>query len=126
MGMFSWKCKGCGDELCCPELVRIDDHVGAYNGYGVVEMSEGKSWDVFDRSNPNETYSRCPNAWHQLCWQVARDEAEYFTDKQPPSESAPNQGFGDAQDRFMPPPDTPHPHAKHGWQLGDKFKVDIE
>ena len=123
MGMFSWKCKVCGDELCCPELVRIDDHVGAYNGYGVVEMSEGKSWDVFDRSNPNTSYSRSPSAWHVVCFENA-SEAEQ--QDQTPSENAPNQGFGEAQDRFMPPPDTPHPHAEFGWQLGDKFKVDME
>lgn len=117
MGMFSWNCKGCGDELCCPEYVRIDDHVGTYNGYGVVVMDDGKRWDVFDRDNPNETFTRSPNAWHQLCWRdafhvaernrvvlgVHRVSARSFEDDTAPSERAENQGFGAPQHKFMPP-----------------------
>ena len=110
MGMFSWKCKGCGDELCCPELVRIDGHLGAYDGYGRAGGYKYQGW-LDDGSNE-------PAAWHSVCFDKA---PEIEQQDQTPSNYAPNQGFGEAQDRFMPPQDTPHPHAKHGWELADKF-----
>ena len=112
MGNFSWVCKGCGEELCCPEWVRIDDHVGVYNGYGVVVMEGGREWDVFDRENPNETFTRCPNAWHAACYDGA-SEALREQVAEIPSSSAPDQGFGDPQRCFKPPEGTPL--EAHSW-----------
>ncbi len=112
MGMFSWLCKGCGDEICCPELVRMDGQLGAYDAYGRAGEYEYPGWV---RDGRNE-----PVAWHAVCFDNASAAEQQ---DQTTSKPAPNQGFGEAQDKFMPPPDTPHPHAWLGWELKDKFKV---
>lgn len=127
MGEFSWKCKGCQGELICTEFVRIDDHVGTYNGYGVVVMDVGSNadgsdtnaWDVFDRSNPNETFTRSPNAWHEACHEELLLADANFEDDRPPSEHAPNQGFGAPQERFLPPQAsrTSAWHSDFAWKL---------
>ena len=121
MGMFSWKCKGCGDELCCPEYVRIEGEKGAYDGYG---RAGAFDWGVFLDASGYERGRKmpCPVAWHELCFQQATPKQQRCEE---PSDHAPNQGFGEAQDKSMPSPDTPHPHAKHGWKLTDKFKVKL-
>lgn len=113
MGMFSWKCKGCGGELCCPELVRINGNVGVYDGYGTAGKFDYAMWAP-------TTGERLPDpvAWHERCHREAEPAAR---NDMTASAHAPNQGFGEAQDRFMPHPDTPHPHAEFGWKLSDKF-----
>mgnify|MGYP003660736063 CR=1 FL=1 len=99
MGMFSWICKGCGDELCCPEIVLIDGHVGAYDGYGRAGefsfdefIAKRGGWDKYDEI-PN------PVAWHEVCFDIA---SEVEQRDETPSDHAPNQGFAGAQDRFLP------------------------
>jgi hypothetical protein len=77
MGMFSWCCKGCGEELNYHELVRLNGQKQVYDGHGGL---------VFD-------YSKV-SAWHDRCYQQATNEEkldETF------SKSAPNQGAGAAK-----------------------------
>lgn len=101
MGQFSWECKGCDREIRPSEWVRIDDHVGTYNGYGVVVMEDGREWDVFDRDNPNESFTRLPSAWHEVCFNIhPRGEHD-----RTPSKDAENQGFGRPRTRYLPTPD---------------------
>jgi len=79
MGMFSWKCKGCGHELKTKELVRMNACVGEYSGYG--------SAGGFEYSG---SYNE-PSCWHVLCYNKASVE-EKLSDSS--SEYAPHQGFG--------------------------------
>lgn len=77
MGMFSWKCKGCGRELVEGERVRLNGCKGEYDGYG---RAGGFDYDGED-----------PVAWHQRCYKKATTEQKL---DETPSEHAPNQGFG--------------------------------
>jgi hypothetical protein len=77
MGMFSWKCKGCGHELKEGEYVRLNGCVGEYDGYG---RAGGFSYDDEE-----------PSCWHVRCYKNASDQ-EKLDDS--PSRYAPNQGFG--------------------------------
>lgn len=99
MGMFSWVCKGCGEELISREIVRLDGCVGEYDGYG--------SAGSFDHCGD-------PVAWHQRCWLKASDAQKLDT---APSASARNQGFGMAHLEHLPGFD---PKAK------TEFSVKIE
>lgn len=98
MGMFSWICKGCGDELCTPEIVRMNGCVGEYDGYG---RAGG-----FDWSQANGE----PVCWHEYCYQNATPEEKA---DQTPSKPAPNQGFGKPKKKFMSrsSPRPAHPRA---------------
>lgn len=80
MGMFSWKCKGCGHELIQGEDVRLDGTRQEYDGYG------GTAARI-------ENYD--PSAWHNRCYlkDCVVDDAR--------SESAPNQGFGPKKLEFL-------------------------
>lgn len=82
MGMFSWLCKGCKQEINEGEFARICGHAQVYDGYG---GSAGKA-DIDD-----------PAAWHVRCYREA-SIAEKLDDT--PSPSAPNQGMGDARLEF--------------------------
>ena len=84
MGMFSWKCKGCGHELIMGESVRLNGVKQEYNGYG----------GLCDEGRYNQ-----PSAWHDLCYLAATPEQRHDNE---PSERAPNQGFGPAKLEFMP------------------------
>lgn len=120
MGMFSWKCKGCSAEICCPELVRIEGLIGAYDGYGRVTNEDSDL--VWQYGGWTEDGRNEPDAWHVVCFLKASDEKQKDVT---PSDNAPNQGFGCAQDRFMPPPEWLHPHDQHGWKLADKFEAKL-
>jgi len=85
MGMFSWECKGCNQELVTDELVRLDGCKGVYDGYGRAGNHE---WAEFD-----------PAAWHQKCYAEATD-AEKLDET--PSKPAMNQGFGFPRADCMP------------------------
>jgi hypothetical protein len=78
MGMFSWKCKGCGRELVEGERVRMDGCVGEYDGYGRAGN--------FSYEGGGE-----PAAWHKRCYDKASKDQKL---DETPSEHAPNQGFG--------------------------------
>ena len=80
MGMFSWRCKGCGHELKADELVRMNGCKGTYDGYG------GNSGG-FD-SDCGEVEPAC---WHEACYRKATQEER---DDETPSKHAGNQGFG--------------------------------
>jgi len=80
MGMFSWRCKGCGHELKADELVRMNGCKGTYDGYG------GNSGG-FD-SDCGEVEPAC---WHEACYRKATQEER---DDETPSKHAPDQGFG--------------------------------
>lgn len=90
MGMFSWKCKGCGLELHQQELVRLNGTKGIYDGYG------GTHNAPFNDLMWNQT-----RAWHEACYQQATDKEKL---DESPSEDAKNQGFGHALEKFMPYP----------------------
>lgn len=77
MGMFSWRCKGCGHELKGGEYVRLNGCVGEYDGYG--------------RAGGFEYQENSPSAWHVRCYDKATVEQKLNDD---PSKHAPNQGFG--------------------------------
>lgn len=89
MGMFSWECKGCGGELCEPEiaLVRMPNGItwGPYDGYGRAGM--------FDAGDTNTE----PAMWHKYCYDRATPENQNDIT---PSEYARNQGFGTPQRKF--------------------------
>jgi hypothetical protein len=94
MGMFSWVCKGCGQELCEPEigLVKFNEYniaSGEYDGYG--------------RFGGFETNSMSPAVWHLKCYQEATPEQQ---EDLTPSDSAPDQGMGSADPRFCSPRDA--------------------
>jgi hypothetical protein len=89
MGMFSWCCKGCGDELAEPEKVRIAGFNGVYDGYGVVSGDDGGEFDTQGENFP---------AWHQRCYNQATPEQKL---DESPSLDAPNQGFGQANPRNL-------------------------
>lgn len=90
MGFFSWKCKGCGEEICEPEiaLVKTDNGItwGSYDGYGRAGM-----WDYNDEGKE-------PVIWHKYCYDHATPEEQKDMTQ---SSYAPNQGCGMPQDRFM-------------------------
>jgi hypothetical protein len=77
MGMFSWVCKGCGEELVHDEVVRLDGNVGVYDGYG--------------RAGRYDHHSGDPVAWHEACYKKASG-AQRASKKR--SDPARNQGFG--------------------------------
>lgn len=77
MGMFSWKCKGCGHELKTGEYVRMNGCVGEYDGYG--------------RAGGFEYENEEPSCWHVRCYKAASTEQKLDDS---PSKYAPNQGFG--------------------------------
>lgn len=90
MGMFSWICKGCGREICEPEIALVRSHNGItwgeYDGYGRCGM--------YDAAEDNHE----PVMWHKYCYDHATPQ-EQADDT--PSDYAPNQGFGAPQKRFM-------------------------
>ena len=87
MGMFSWECKGCGEEICEPEvaLVVVSNGItwGPYDGYGCCGMFEHDFED--------------PAMWHKYCYDHATAEEKADTS---PSKYAPNQGFGAPNEKF--------------------------
>lgn len=86
MGMFSFECKGCDQELISGEEVRLQGCNGIYDGYGRAGS--------FDYDGGEE-----PVAWHQKCYYEATD-AEKLDET--PSVHARNQGFGYPQAQCMP------------------------
>lgn len=80
MGMHSWVCKGCKLELNSGEYIRLDGHKQVYDGYG-----GGRS------------YGDDLAGWHQYCYSKATVEQKLDEE---PSESAPNQGMGEARLQF--------------------------
>jgi hypothetical protein len=80
MGMFSYICKGCGQELIEGEFCRLNGCLGHYDGYGRCGGFEGDE----------------PIAWHEKCYQESP-----LKDDQAPSTHAPNQGFGPQHLEFM-------------------------
>jgi hypothetical protein len=97
MGMFSWKCKGCGAEICEPELAVVTYEgpqgfpiilCGEYDGYGRF-MDDTWNWENHDEE---------PAMWHKKCYMDAPDSGQ---ESHVPSDHAPNQGFGDAQEQFL-------------------------
>jgi hypothetical protein len=86
MGMFSWVCRACGEELIEGELVRLNGNVGTYDGYGRAGDFE------FDSSFSN------PVAWHEFCFCRA-PKAEQRSTKR--SQSARHQGFGPCHLEFL-------------------------
>jgi hypothetical protein len=90
MGMFSWKCKGCGEEICEPEIALVVTDRGTtwgnYDGYGRVGM--------YDYGNE---FGNDPVIWHKYCYEHAPVEDQLNTC---PSDYAPNQGFGKPNPKF--------------------------
>ncbi len=86
MGMFSWECKGCNQELKMDEEVRLDGSKGVYDGYG--------RCGNFDYEGGGE-----PVAWHQKCYYEATD-AEKLDET--PSTYGRNQGCGYPRADCMP------------------------
>ena len=86
MGMFSFECKGCDQELKMDEEVRLNGCKGIYDGYGRAGS--------FDFDGGAE-----PVAWHQKCYHEATD-AEKLDET--PSLHARNQGFGYPRADCMP------------------------
>jgi hypothetical protein len=84
MGMFSWECKGCDQDLVTGELVRLNGRKGEYDGYG-------------DIGGDCQDYE--PAAWHQKCYAEATDLEKL---NETPSKHARNQGFGYARQDCMP------------------------
>lgn len=85
MGMFSWKCKGCGEEIISDEAARLDGCAGIYDGYG--------------RCGSYDHSGDAPVAWHQFCYKNSRDGKTSNGNSSP---SAPNQGFGPPHLEFLP------------------------
>ena len=81
MGCYSFLCKGCGSELCEPELVRLGGIVQTYDSYG--------------GSMGGENIGPC---WHEVCYQEATD-AQKLDDE--PSGHASNQGMDPAKLEFL-------------------------
>jgi len=86
MGMFSYVCKGCGQELIEGELVRLNGCKGEYDGYG-----RAGGFESLGSSNVV--------AWHDRCYQQATQAQR---DDETPSKGAKDQGFGPAHMEFMP------------------------
>lgn len=84
MGMYSYVCKGCGQELVEEELVRLNGCTGEYDGYG--------------RAGGFSSHGEQCVAWHELCFQQA--SASQKLDRKP-SRSARNQGFGPRHLEFI-------------------------
>jgi hypothetical protein len=95
MGMFSWVCKGCGEDLKMDELVRIAGVKGTYDGYGRVDDAEFGGMGSFP-------------CWHQYCYDKASDKQKL---DETPSASAENQGFGYPYLKYM------EPHEVTGYAL---------
>lgn len=85
MGMFSWVCKGCGEEIINGEEARFDGCKGIYDGYGQCGNFEHCSGE--------------PVAWHHLCYKRATDKQKL---DETPSQPAKNQGFGYPHLEFLP------------------------
>jgi len=85
MGMFSYLCKGCGQELIEGEMVRLNGCKGEYDGYGGAGGFEDDTGNVA--------------AWHARCYKAAPLAQR---EDETPSKSAPNQGFGPAHLEFLP------------------------
>ena len=79
MGMFSWCCKGCGEEICQGEFARLNGRKQVYGGYG---------------DGDHDEYV----AWHQRCYGAATKEQKLDDN---PSKRAKNQGMGAARLRFL-------------------------
>lgn len=79
MGMFSWCCKGCGEEICRGEFARLNGRKQVYGGYG---------------DGDHDEYV----AWHQRCYGAATKEQKLDDN---PSKPAKNQGMGAARLRFL-------------------------
>jgi hypothetical protein len=86
MGMFSYLCKGCGQELIEGELVRLNGCKGEYDGYG-----RAGGFESLGSSNVVAWHDRC----HKTATQTQRDD-------ETPSKGAKDQGFGPAHMEFMP------------------------
>lgn len=110
MGMFSWKCKGCGEELIAGEQVIIEGHRGTYDGYGrcgdnyklplgIPDEDVKFDYHKFLDSKPNG-WDKMPNpvAWHAKCHDKATEKQKK---NKRPSRRAPNQGFGRPNPAFM-------------------------
>jgi hypothetical protein len=83
MGMFSWVCKGCGNELITGESVRLNGQKQVYDGYGgLVNIDQGD-----------------PSAWHNKCYLKATNEEKL---DETPSKHAHNQGMGSAKLEYLP------------------------
>jgi hypothetical protein len=121
MGFFSWKCKGCTEELCEGEKVRLNGCKGKYDGYG----SAG-GYDY------GETGGENPIAWHEACYQKATDKQKL---DETPSKDAPNQGCGIPHLEFLPK-FSPENKTKFSVQVsiydgeysgtGKDFKIHVE
>jgi len=96
MGYFSWKCKGCGHELCEGEEVRLNGCRGTYDGFGCAGGFDAGHSDVYD-----------PSAWHNSCYLKATPEERL---DETPSEHAPNQGFGATKLEFVEKYDPEQPY----------------
>lgn len=79
MGMFSWCCKGCGEEICRGEFARLNGRKQVYGGYG---------------DGDHDQYV----AWHELCYGAATKDQKLDDN---PSKRAKNQGMGAARLRFL-------------------------
>ena len=99
MGMFSYICKGCGQEIVTGEWCRFNGGTGEYDGYG--------RCGGFDNEN---SYPDNPVAWHEYCYQKSPNKGDKL-----PSPSAPNQGFGPNHLQYMPDYD---PKAKTTYSVG--------
>jgi len=89
MGMFSYICKGCGQELIECELVRLNGYKGEYDGYGRAVSDFGKF-----KSDGEDVI-----AWHERCYKTAKLKQR---NDESPSRRAPDQGFGPAHLEFLP------------------------
>ena len=102
MGMFSWECKGCGDELITDEYVRLNGCPGVYDGYG--RNSGGFDFSTYTGNLKGvSVWHDGVVAWHDVCYRNASPEER---DDETPSYPAPNQGFGKPQLCFMRPEET--------------------
>jgi hypothetical protein len=81
MGMHSWLCRGCGEELNEGEYGRLDGHKQVYDGYG-----------------GGRDYGDDIVVWHQYCYSKASVEQKL---DETPSDHAPNQGMGYSHLKFL-------------------------
>ena len=104
MGMFSYICKGCGQEIITGELCRFNGgdgrklNVGEYDGYGRCGR--------YDAGEDHEN----PVAWHEYCYQKSPNKGDKL-----PSQSAPNQGFGPNHLQYM---EDYEPESKTTYSIG--------
>lgn len=93
MGMFSWKCKGCGHELIERESVRLNGQVQEYDGYGGSAANNLLLNAYFHRLGDYD-----PSAWHNRCYKKASRPHQL---EESASSHAPNQGFGPSKLEFL-------------------------